>query len=347
MPNIYVTYRSGDSSSDEAKLIIDLLREEHGESQITLTTADAHADILALHNKVVEHDALLILIGKRFINIVDESGRPLLFDAYDYLHAEVFVALESDAIEVFCILTDGTKMPDTDFFPDNLKALAQAQTFRIKDIDDVAHRVIQIENYLKRHQVDLKNPLNTEEKKSPAKILSLFDNKRKIIARASSGLIIIISIVILAIYISAEYRHNWVLRAAPENYWTYDEVMYEETSVTDGRLLFEVHCLVCHSPIYHRFQDEPYLAHIIPFNVNETWNSMINYTEQHGFITTAQRIPFNGKSLDRTQLYNIYAYLRVFYATCSFSNVEISPRILNLSEIIETSRISGFECPAP
>lgn len=150
MPNIYVTYRSGDSSSDEAKLFIHILKKTFKNDRVTLTDANRNADVLEVSKKIREHDVLIVLIGKRFFNIVDEHGHPELWDAYDYLHAEVFAALETPLVRVICVLTDGARMPSDDFFPKNLKALAKKRIITIKHIKYVPEAVNHIAELLKK-----------------------------------------------------------------------------------------------------------------------------------------------------------------------------------------------------
>ncbi len=159
MPDIYVTYRSGDSSYDEAELFVDALKQSFANNRISLTDAKANANILALHQIVHDHDVLIVLIGTRFSTIVDENGHPILWDAYDYLHAEIFTALESKTMRVVCVLTDGAKMPDDSFFPDNLKALTNKRTFSINHISNVPKEVGRIKKWLD----------NPERETAPAK----------------------------------------------------------------------------------------------------------------------------------------------------------------------------------
>lgn len=86
----------------------------------------------------------------RFFDIVDEHRHPVLWNAYDYLHAEVFAALETPLVRVICVLTDGTKMPSDDFFPDNLKDLAKKRIITINHIRYVPEAVNHIAKLLKK-----------------------------------------------------------------------------------------------------------------------------------------------------------------------------------------------------
>lgn len=192
MPNIYVTYRSGDSSNDEAKLFIHILKKSFMNDSITLTDADRNADVLALHDRVREHDVLIVLIGKRFFNIVDEHAHPVLWDTYDYLHAEVFAALETPRVRVICVLTDGTKMPGDSFFPDNLKALRKKRIITIKHIRHVPEAVAHITDLLKK-------TYHPEQYKPPKELFSDIPSRNKVVYTLFGLLaVIVIALVGLA-----------------------------------------------------------------------------------------------------------------------------------------------------
>lgn len=77
----------------------------------------------AIDQSVAHCSILLAMIGKSWLNAVDDIGRRRLEDANDFVRIELASALRRD-IPVVPVLVQGAKMPRADELPDDLKELA-------------------------------------------------------------------------------------------------------------------------------------------------------------------------------------------------------------------------------
>lgn len=137
MAKIYITYRANDTTQDELPIIVEQLKQVFGRDNVTISEADANADIFALYKLVQEHDALLVLIGQRFTTFVDDYGRPLLDNVYDYLYNEMLAALEKDEMWISTLLTDDAKMPSLEYFPENLREIVRRDSVSLHNLSTV------------------------------------------------------------------------------------------------------------------------------------------------------------------------------------------------------------------
>src|SRR5437868_6885612 len=67
-------------------------------------------------------EALIVVIGKQWLTIEDDSGNKRLYQADDLLRYEVATALKKNIL-VIPVLVGGAKMPSKDELPDDLKTL--------------------------------------------------------------------------------------------------------------------------------------------------------------------------------------------------------------------------------
>lgn len=148
MPKIYITYRAGDTSHDEALKLSAQLRHSFGDENITLSQTKADANIFDLYKIVQSHDALLLLVGQRFSTIMDEQGRPLLHDVYDYLSTEIQAAIEKKEMWISVILTDDATMPTEPYLPKALRDLNKRDMVKlykqhsmVQDIEQLRRRL--------------------------------------------------------------------------------------------------------------------------------------------------------------------------------------------------------------
>ncbi|MEO1287197.1 MAG: hypothetical protein AAFV93_05465, partial [Chloroflexota bacterium] len=148
MAKIYLTYRAGDTTQDELAIVLKQLQNVFGVDSVTVSDADANANIFELYKLVQAHDALLVLIGQRCTTFVDEQGRPLLHSAYDYLYNELLAGLEKDEMWISTLLTDDATLPDAEILPESLQELTRRDTISLhnptmltKNIQDLSNRL--------------------------------------------------------------------------------------------------------------------------------------------------------------------------------------------------------------
>jgi|GEM_PF-2438836 len=161
MPRIYVTYRDGDSTRQEFSDVAQALRSAYGANNVTLSKAE-NTDFLALSETVKRHDVLIVIIGKRFANIIDEYGESILSDHDDYLHVELRAALEKRNIFVMCVLADKATMPAKSTIPVELATLLDCPSFALNSKAEL-DKLIQFSRkersqYQKRIRTSVKQP---------------------------------------------------------------------------------------------------------------------------------------------------------------------------------------------
>lgn len=144
MGKIFISYRREDSA-DATGRIYDRLREKFGDNSV-FTDVDSipiGVDFREhLAQEVGKCDVLLAVIGRRWINIEDDSGRRRLDLPTDFVRTEIETALDRD-IPVVPLLAHGITMPMiADDLPESIKPLEfrNARTVRAdpdfhKDMD--------------------------------------------------------------------------------------------------------------------------------------------------------------------------------------------------------------------
>jgi tetratricopeptide (TPR) repeat protein len=122
---IFLTYRRDDSAGQTGR-IADRLKREFGEDNLFMDVdgiplgVDFHKRI----NEEVERcDVLIPAIGNRWIDLTDENGQRRIDNPLDFVRVEISAALRRD-IPIIPILLDGTKIPNAQLLPDDVKGLA-------------------------------------------------------------------------------------------------------------------------------------------------------------------------------------------------------------------------------
>ncbi|GEM_PF-4203647 len=138
MPRIYVSHRPEDSSHNDVPIILDLLREQFGDDNIFDTT---NASIQTTEQRqilVQSCDVLLIIIGRFWTQMTDETGQIMLFDPYDPVNIEISTGLVTDMV-ITTIIVDGVDIPAIDKLPESIhgmykKRIRQATDETLVDI---------------------------------------------------------------------------------------------------------------------------------------------------------------------------------------------------------------------
>ena len=132
---IFISYRRDDSAGYAGRLF-DYLTARFGEENVFM-------DISAIEpgedfRKVIKGavgtcDVVLVMIGKQWLNIIDERGQRRLDDPHDWLRMEIANALANPQVRVIPVLVRDAPMPDADELPDDLKELPFRNAFELSD----------------------------------------------------------------------------------------------------------------------------------------------------------------------------------------------------------------------
>jgi hypothetical protein len=123
--SIFLSYRRSDSEGEAGRLFDDLtLRFSPHSVFMDVAAIEPGRDFRKAIDQSVAHCSILLaMIGKSWLNAVDDIGRRRLEDANDFVRIELASALRRD-IPVVPVLVQGAKMPRADELPDDLKELA-------------------------------------------------------------------------------------------------------------------------------------------------------------------------------------------------------------------------------
>jgi TIR domain len=130
---IFINYRRDDSQGTAGRLS-DRLIETFGRNKIFMDVdhIPAGADFVTyLNEQVAASEALLVLIGPKWLDARDESGRRRLDDPDDFVAIEITAALERN-IRVVPVLIDGARMPKAGELTDELKPLMRRQALEVR-----------------------------------------------------------------------------------------------------------------------------------------------------------------------------------------------------------------------
>jgi hypothetical protein len=131
---IFISYRREDSAAQAGRLH-DHLTQHFGAERVFMDV-DAIGFGEDFARKIRESldvtDALLAVIGKRWLDATDEKGRRRLDDPLDFVRTEIATALERGAV-VIPVLVGDARMPREDELPPALAALARLNAIDISD----------------------------------------------------------------------------------------------------------------------------------------------------------------------------------------------------------------------
>ncbi len=146
MGGIFISYRREDSGPYAGRLR-DTLSSHFGADQIfrdidRINPGERFPHVI--EQAVGSCDALLALIGPRWLSIKDENRQRRLDDPKDYLRQEIIAALGRDDVLVIPVLIGPVPMPGHDDLPEPLAALAEHHAVRVSDEgwDDQVARLI-------------------------------------------------------------------------------------------------------------------------------------------------------------------------------------------------------------
>jgi uncharacterized membrane protein YeaQ/YmgE (transglycosylase-associated protein family) len=129
---VFICYRREDSGG-YARLIYDRLASRLNPNSVFIDVHDIEPGVDfvdVLTERVGACDALVAVIGKRWLTAGDESDRRRLDDERDFVRIEIAAALERD-IRLIPALVDGAVMPRVNDLPSGLEKLARRQGVEI------------------------------------------------------------------------------------------------------------------------------------------------------------------------------------------------------------------------
>ena len=150
MPGIFISYRRQDSAPYAGRLY-DRLSARFGEENVFMDVDDIKpgANFVSLiDEKIASCDALVAVIGKRWLSSQDHGGESRLQSGEDFVRLEIETALRRKII-VIPALVSGAEMPAAQDLPEALADLAQRQAIELTD-KDFSHDVDQLIEALKK-----------------------------------------------------------------------------------------------------------------------------------------------------------------------------------------------------
>ena len=175
---IFINYRRADSEGYAGR-IYDRLAPHFGADAIFMDVDTIEAGVnfvKVLEGAVHSCDVLIVLIGKRWLNIRGEIGDRRLDDPEDFVRIEIAAALKRD-IRVIPLLVGGAPMPGEDDLPENLKKLAWRNAL------DISHHTFQadIQRLITQLEIALeKAEKERKEKEQKAKEQAREEQRKKV-----------------------------------------------------------------------------------------------------------------------------------------------------------------------
>ena len=133
--SIFISYRRRDCAGHAGRLV-DRLEREFGRHAVFRDIEDIEAgDDFAqtLNSRIDRCDVLLALIGERWLDSRDASGRRRIDQPNDWVRYEISRAMDR-GIRVIPILFQGAHMPAATELPESISSLSRRNAFEIRDV---------------------------------------------------------------------------------------------------------------------------------------------------------------------------------------------------------------------
>jgi|GEM_PF-2515147 len=130
---IFLSHRHSDTQSD-CHRIRETLEEEFGVDAVFLDIENLEPGIRfadAIEKALTESKVVLVAIGPDWFGDPDENGVSRLYQHNDWVRREVSASLSRSDTRVIPLLLKGASRPTADQLPEDLKDLADLQTFEI------------------------------------------------------------------------------------------------------------------------------------------------------------------------------------------------------------------------
>lgn len=134
MTNIFLSYRRGGTRADTGR-IYDRLSAQFGEASVFMDIDDIEPGenfVHKLESTLATCDVLLVIMGKDWVDMRSEDGKPRLGAEGDFVSMEIQQALARN-INIIPVLVGGASMPTAQQLPFELNVLSQYQAIEISD----------------------------------------------------------------------------------------------------------------------------------------------------------------------------------------------------------------------
>lgn len=134
MGGIFISYRREDSAGHAGRLF-DRLQERFGKDHVFMDVAGIEPGVdfvEAIDSAVGSCDALIVVIGRKWLTCTDAAGNRRLDDPKDFIRLETATALRR-GIRVIPVLIQDTAMPTEKDLPEDIVKLARRQGIEISD----------------------------------------------------------------------------------------------------------------------------------------------------------------------------------------------------------------------
>ncbi len=132
---VFIGYRRDDTQGSAGRLY-DRLAEHYGPGRVfrDVDSLQPGADFAEKVQEAIDNSgATLIVIGRDWESMTDESGRRRLENTNDYVRIEVETALAQDDHLLIPVLVDGATVPRTERLPTSIQPLCSLNAFEIRD----------------------------------------------------------------------------------------------------------------------------------------------------------------------------------------------------------------------
>jgi hypothetical protein len=134
MPGVFISYRREDSAGYSGR-IYDHFRDRFGEKNVFIdvdTIQPGEDFVQVIEEKVGACDALVAVIGKQWVSVLDEVGKRRLDDPHDFVRLEITAALARN-VRVIPVLVGGAHMPRLEELPEALAGLLRRNAIELSD----------------------------------------------------------------------------------------------------------------------------------------------------------------------------------------------------------------------
>jgi hypothetical protein len=134
MPGVFISYRREDTAGYSGR-IYDHFRDRFGEKNVFIdvdTIQPGEDFVQVIEEKVGACDALVAVIGKQWVSVLDEAGKRRLDDPHDFVRLEIAAALARN-VRVIPVLVGGAHMPRLEELPEALAGLLRRNAIELSD----------------------------------------------------------------------------------------------------------------------------------------------------------------------------------------------------------------------
>lgn len=134
MPGVFISYRREDTAGYSGR-IYDHFRDRFGEKNVFIdvdTIQPGEDFVQVIEEKVGACDALVAVIGKQWVSVLDEAGKRRLDDPHDFVRLEITAALARN-VRVIPVLVGGAHMPRLEELPEALAGLLRRNAIELSD----------------------------------------------------------------------------------------------------------------------------------------------------------------------------------------------------------------------